>query len=174
MARGIATRALAGGHDVLFVLGWCVRSANDDEHGRTRRVPREYAVLALLDRGADRREARAHGDELVRARDDERPMPQADRVRRNGRDAASAPEVEADVVVVAAGGDEDRAPEVGHHREAEAVAVEAGRGLEVADVQVHVADGEAGGGVPGGVLARDRREQGVEVERRGTAAVPLR
>jgi hypothetical protein len=51
----------------------------------------------------------------------------------------------AQVVVVAAGGDERGAGEARHHVEAEDVVVEGQRAVDVADVQVDVADAEAVG-----------------------------
>src|SRR4051812_29994522 len=83
----------------------------DDEHRGARRVAGQQAGVALLDGRADRPKARAHGGELARVRDDERPMAQAHRVGRHGRHAAAAPDVDPDVVVVAAGGHEDRGAE---------------------------------------------------------------
>ena len=67
------------------------------------------------------------------------------------RRAGALPRVEADVVVVVAGGQEggveaDRA-RVGGHAEAERVAVEGERAIEVGDPEVDVAD--ADGGVDG-------------------------
>ena len=85
---------------------------------------------------------------------------QADGAGRRRRDARAAPDVEAEVVVVAAGGDERGRVEQRHHLEADDVAVEGEPALDVADVQVHVADDEAGVGVRLRLLALDERDAG--------------
>jgi len=66
-------------------------------------------------------EAAAEGRDRV-AVDQHRPALEADRVGRGRGDADALPGVEAEVVVVAAGGDEGGAAEVGHHLEADDVA----------------------------------------------------
>ena len=82
-----------------------------------------------------------------------------------GGDAAAAPDVEAEVVVVAAGGDERGRVEQRHHLEADHVAVEREPALDVADVQVHVADDRVRGDVGDRLLVGDEREQAGDVER---------
>src|SRR5689334_5568685 len=80
-------------------LPWlvCDSGVCDDEHGGAGRVAREQAAVAVLDRRTQRGEPQADRGELVRVRDDERPVPQADRVRRRRRRVAPAPHVDADV-----------------------------------------------------------------------------
>jgi hypothetical protein len=75
------------------------------------------------------------------------------------------------VVVVAAGRDEGGRAEVRPQLEAEDVAVEAERLVDVADVQVDVAHPQALADLGRRGLAGDRRHQRVEVERRGPAGV---
>jgi hypothetical protein len=96
---------------------------------------------------------------------------QADDARRGGRDARAAPDVDRDVVVVAVGGQERGRGHARHHVEAERVAVELEPALDVADVQVQVADDHARIGGGDDRLAGDEVEQPVQVERLG-AAVP--
>ena len=93
-------------------------------------------------------------------------MAQADGVLRGGADAGAAPDVEAEVVVVAAGADEGGAAEVRLDLEAERVAVEREAALDVADVEVQVAhaqafaDGCAVGSSPSIVASRARKSSG--------------
>ena len=84
------------------------------------------------------------------------PLAQADRAGRRGRHARAAPDVEAEVMVVAAGRHERGARHQRLDLEAEQVAVEGEAALDVADVQVQVADGEAGVGVALRLLAATR------------------
>jgi hypothetical protein len=75
---------------------------------------------------------------------------------RDGRYALSAPDVEAEVVMVAAGRHESRG--TGHERhelEAEYVAVEGEPTLQIADVQVDVADYQPRTGLAVWLLAGD-------------------
>src|SRR5215207_3485202 len=83
--------------------------------------------------GDVRAEPAANGRERVGVERD-RPLAQPDGSFRRRPDALAAPRVQADVVVVAAGRDEDRT-RVGRHRlEPEHVAVEVARGVDVAHV----------------------------------------
>ena len=93
-------------------------------------------------------------------------------MRRCGRDALAAPRVEAEVMVVAAGGHErGRVADLRLLLEAQPVAVERQALLDVADVQVQVAHAQAGTDLLGEVLAPHGREQVVDVERLGAAGV---
>ena len=92
-------------------------------------------------------------------------MAQADHVVGRRSDAAAAPEVVGDVVVIAAGRHERGRRHRGPHLEAEAVAVEAGCGVEIPDVQVDVSHAQPAGGKRAGRLALDRREQRADVKR---------
>ena len=70
---------------------------------------------------------------------------------RRRRAAEALPGVERDVVVIAAGGQECRlAAAPLHQLEAQHVAIERQRAIEVGDLQVHVADAHAVGDGPGG------------------------
>ena len=80
------------------------------------------------------------------------------------RSAATLPRVQADVVVVAAGGEERRRGQLRLFFEAERVAVEGAGAGHVGDLQVHVAD-ERLGGHRGGRLVERLREQVLQVER---------
>ncbi len=112
--------------------------------------------------------ALAQGGGVV-GRDHDRPVPQADHAGRHRRGAAAAPDVEAEVVVVAAGGHERGRVEQRHHLEADDVAVEREAAVDVADVQVHVADDRLGRDVRLRLLVLDEAHQPGEVERRGAA-----
>jgi hypothetical protein len=67
---------------------------------------------------------------------------------RRGRGAGAVPGVQADVVVVVAGGEQEHVEPVlagvGRDAEAERVAVEPERAVEVGDAQVHVPDAHGG------------------------------
>src|SRR5690606_8730643 len=85
-------------------------------------------------------QAGGEGVEVVAAGQGGRDVGEAERGRA-GAGPAAVPRVHGDVVVVATGGGEDRAGmTAGGGLEAEGVDIEAPRGLDVADLQVHVAD----------------------------------
>src|SRR5947209_3935372 len=65
---------------------------------------------------------------------------QASRARRSRLPVLALPGVEADVVVVAASGEEGCAPEVEEQVEAQVVAIEADSALQVGDLEVDVSD----------------------------------
>src|SRR5437764_11176431 len=71
-------------------------------------------------------------------------MVQASRASGGGRPVLALPGVEADVVVVAAGGEEGRAPKVEEQVEAQVVAIEADSTLQVGDFEVDVSDARLG------------------------------
>jgi len=89
-----------------------------------------------------------------------------DAALRRVRDPDAAPDVHAEVVVIAAGPEEVCvAAERDHVVEADHVAVEAPGGVEVVDVQVDVAHHEPGVGARGGLWAGRGGEQVLDVER---------
>ena len=148
-----------------------------DEQGDLPRIEHEEAARPVLDRRAGRLGAGPHGRDVGRRREHDVPVAEPRGVRRLGRHAAAAPGVDAQVVVVAAGGEEARAAHVRGDVEADHVAVEGERGRDVADVQVEVADAQARLDGRPRRLAGDRVQQRGEVERLRAAAellVPAR
>src|SRR5215218_293096 len=115
-----------------------------------REVDRDGATVVgrVLDRPVVV-EQPAHGAaELAPVGVEERDVIEAGVTGRRRRAAGALPGVQADVVVVVAGGEErgreaELAP-VGRHAEPERVAVERERAVEVGDAQVHVADPDGG------------------------------
>ena len=97
------------------------------------------------------------------------PVAQPDRVRRRRPDAAAPPHVDRDVMVVAAGRQEDGGRHRGHDVEAEHVAVEVTRRLDVAHVQVEMPHAQPVAHVPARRI--DQRVQVLDVERARAAAV---
>src|SRR3954452_7301153 len=94
--------------------------------------------VALLH--APRGEALAEGAEILGGRHRDRHLAEAER-RGAGAGARAVPGVHAEVVVVAAGGYEERGvAEGGGHLEADRVDVEGARRGDVADLEMHVAD----------------------------------
>src|SRR5215210_3736519 len=83
------------------------------------------------------------------------PLAQADGAGRRGRHVRAAPDVEAEVMVVPAGGHEGGARHQGLDLEANDVAVEGEPALDVAHVQVKMPDHEAGVRVAARLLAGD-------------------
>ena len=124
-------------------------------------------MVDLLSLGARPDEALARAREIAFVRQHDRPVAQPHRVRRRRRDARTAPDVESEVVVIAARGQERRPGEDGHLLEAERVAIEGEPSLEVADMKVHVADREAFGRVAARLLTRHRLDKPAHVERPG-------
>ena len=94
------------------------------------------------------------------------PVTQAHGVLGRRADAGAAPDVEAEVVVVAAGADERGGAEVGLLLEAEDVAVEREASVDVADVQVQVAHLRPSRSCGAGASPSIGGEQGAEVQRR--------
>src|SRR6185295_779563 len=129
-----------------------------------RGIPKNRAVGAVLDLNPCGPGATAQGVELALASEHDREMAKADVAVRGRRDAWPSPGVEADVVVVAARGDEHGAREMSHDVESDDVDVEAGGRLEVAHVEVDMAyrrlrvDGRLR------LLVGNRLEQGVQIE----------
>src|SRR5436853_572326 len=72
------------------------------------------------------------------------PLGPAPRARGGGRAVLALPGVEADVVVVAAGGEEGCALEVEEQVEAQVVAIEANSSVQVGDLEVDVSDAGLG------------------------------
>jgi hypothetical protein len=98
---------------------------------------------------------------------------QADAVLGRRTEALSPPGVEREVVVIAAGGDEGSGAEIGLLLEAEDVAIEAEPRFDVPDVEMDVTDAQAIAHPRGRLLAADRAEEGLEVERCRAAAREL-
>ena len=92
-------------------------------------------------------------------------------MRRRAVDALAVPDVDTEVVVVAARGHEGSRPEVGLDLEAQDVAVEGQRSRDVADVQMEVTHAQALADEVGRVLAGDGVQEAVEVQRAGAAVV---
>ena len=121
-------------------------------------------VGAVVDRDAVVEQPLDGAAELAAVGVEERDVVEAGVAGRRRRGAGALPRVDPDVVVVVAGGEEggveaDLAP-VGGHAEAERVAVEGERAVEVGDPEVHVADADGGVdgfGVHGGSVPPRRR-----------------
>src|SRR5919204_203315 len=79
---------------------------------------------------------------VVRGGQLDRPVLEPDGMRRRRADALSLPDVEPDMVVIAAGRHECSRAKVELQLETEHVAIELERIGDVADVEVHVADAE--------------------------------
>ena len=109
-------------------------------------------------------EAVARCRDVLRGGQLDRPVEQPRRFRRSRRRAFALPDVEGEVVVVATGADERGAVHVRDQVKADQVAVERERLGDVADVQVHVADGGAGIGLGLGLAAGDEIEQSTHVQ----------
>src|SRR5215208_7118182 len=119
-----------------------------EAHRYIPRVTHEETALALLRLDVGRQHPLAHGGDFPGILEHHRPVAKADPALRNGRYTFPAPDVEAEKVVVAARGDErGRVWHILHQLEAQHVAVEGNTPLEVADVQVHVADRQPGTGL---------------------------
>ena len=136
--------------------------------GDVPRVADDEAALGDLDGEAGGLDARANRVDVGQLHG---PAVEAGSVRGRGPDAAALPDVDGEVVVVAAGGHERGRAQVRLELEAEDVAVERQRAVDVAHVQVQMADAQALADVGGGRFAADRREQRVEVQRRRAAVV---
>src|SRR5690349_17781569 len=106
-------------------------------------------------------DARANGIDVGLRRHLHGPAVQTDGVLGRRRDSASLPDIDRDVMVVAAGGKERRGTEVGLELEAEDVAVERHGALDVADMEMQMADAQALADLCGRRLAVDGRQQRV-------------
>src|SRR5918998_291503 len=116
----------------------------DEEHRDAPRIAYEEAAVAALGRDARGPDPPADRGDVLGPFEHHRPVAQSDHAFRNGRYSFPAPDVEAEVVVVAAGRHEGGgARHERHELEAQGVAVEVEASLQVPDVQVHVADHEA-------------------------------
>src|SRR3954469_19375877 len=147
------------------------RGSAGDQDGDPPGIADQQAAVAFLVIDARRGEPVAHGRQRAPVAELDGPVAQADDALRDPRHPGAAPDVEGEVVVVAAGRDERRRAEVRHHVEAEDLVVEGQAAVDVADVEVHVADAQAGPGVLAGRLVGDRSQQGAEVQRRRSAGV---
>src|ERR671910_2466712 len=139
-------------------LSSCLEAlGGDKEHRDPPGVAHEKAsTFALLGRDAGRQYPLAHRLDLLGVVEHHRPVAQTHPALRDGRYALATPDVEAEVVMVAAGRHERRG--TGHERhelEAEHVAVEAQAPLQIANVQVDVADHQPGTGLAAWLLAGD-------------------
>src|SRR5918995_4229526 len=110
----------------------------DKEHRDPPRVAHEKAsTFALLSRDVARPNPLAHCLDLLGVVEHHRPVAQTHPALRDWPHALSTPDVEAEVVMVAASGHErGLAGHERHELEAEHVAVEAQAALQIADVKV--------------------------------------
>src|SRR5215210_4201154 len=128
----------------------------DEEHRDPPRVAYEKAPFAILGRDACRPHPLVHGGDLLRFVEHDGPVAQTHPVRRGGRYAVAAPDIEAEVVMVAASRHERRCAGYERHElEAEHVGVEAHPPVQVADMQVEVADRQPGTRLATRLLASD-------------------
>src|ERR671910_2966317 len=145
----------------------------DKEHRDPPGVARDKAsTFALLGRDAGRPYPLAHCLDLLGVVEHHRPVAQTHPALRDWWHALSTPDVEAEVVMVAAGGDERGG--AGHERhelEAEHVAVEAQAALQIADVKVHVANYESRISLAAWLLTGDGGQQAVKMEGMRAAGV---
>src|SRR5215212_2289839 len=145
------------------------------EHRDLPRVAHEKAAPALLGRDAGFTDPADNRGDLLGVVEHHRPVAQTHPALRDGRYALAAPDVEAEVVMVAACRDERRgAGDECHELEAEHVAVEGESALQIANVQVHVADREAGSGLAAYLLAGYCGQQAVQIKGLRTAGVVQR
>src|SRR5919112_1461506 len=129
----------------------------DKEYRYLPRVSNEEPTLLLLGLEAGRAGPLADSGDLFVLFEHHRPVAKTNPILRGWRHANPAPDVEAEVVMVAAGGDERGG--VGYERhelETEHVPVEAKAPVEVTYVQVHVADNQPGTGLAAWLLVPDR------------------
>src|SRR5919106_4158459 len=120
-------------------LSSCLKAlGGDKEHRDPPGVAHEKAsTFALLGRDAGRPYPLAHCLDLLGVVELHRPVAQTHPALRDGRNALSTPDVEAEVVVVAASGHErGLAGHERHELEAEHVAVEGESTLQIANVKV--------------------------------------
>src|SRR4051794_26665586 len=145
------------------------RGSAGDEDGDPPGIAHQQAAVALLVVDARRGEPVAHGGQRAAVAELDRPVAQADDALRDPRHAGAAPDVEREVVVIAAGRDERRRAEVRHDVEAQDLVVEGQATIDVADVEVQVADAQAGSGVLAGRVGGGRGPPGAGGQRRRAA-----
>src|ERR671921_2561730 len=145
----------------------------DKEHRDSPGVAHEKAsTFALLGRDAGRPYPLEHCLDLLGHIEHHRPVAQTHPALRDWRHALSTPDVEAEVVVVAASGHERGC--AGHERhelEAEHVAVEGEAALQIADVKVHVANYESRRSLAAWLLTGDGGQQAVKIQAMRAAGV---
>ena len=127
-----------------------------EDRGDVPRISNEEAFAFVLHLDTGGSHPLAHRLNLLRVVEHDGPVAQTYPALRDGRYALATPDVEAEVMMVAAGGHERRG--TGHERhelEAKHVAVEGEPTVQIADVQVHVADHEPRTGLAAWLLAGD-------------------
>src|SRR5215217_6307553 len=132
------------------------RLGGDEENGDLPRITREKAALMLFGCDAGSEDPLAYRGDLLLLFEHYRPVAQANPALRGGRHALSAPDVEPEVVM-------------GHAHVH--VAIEAEAPLQVADVQVNMADSQPGAGLIARLFAGNGSQQAVLVEGVRTAGV---
>src|SRR5918999_3942562 len=158
-------------------LSSCLEAlGGDKEHRDPPGVAHEKAsTFALLGRDAARPYPLAHCLDLLGVVEHDRPVAQTHPALRDWRHALSTPDVEAEVVVVAASGHErGLAGHECHELEAEHVAVEAQAALQIANVKVHVANYESRTSLAAWLLTGDGGQQAVKIEGMWAARVGQR
>src|SRR5215217_1498155 len=139
--------------------------SGDEEHRDLPGLSHEKTTFAFLVRDACCPDPLAYGLDLLRVVKHDRPVAQTHPALLGRRHALPAPYIEAEVMMVAAGGHERRG--AGHERhelEPEHIAVEAQTSLQVAAVKVHVADHESVPGLAPRLLTGDGGQQAVDVQ----------
>src|ERR671920_2512366 len=155
-------------------LSSCLKApGGDKEHRDLPGVAHEKAsTFSLLGRDAGRPYPLEHCLDLLGLVEHHRPVAQTHPALRDWRHALSTPDVEAEVVVVAASGHErGLAGHERHELEAEHVAVEAQAALQIADVKVHVANYESRRSLVAWLLTGCGGQQVVKIEGMRAAGV---
>src|ERR671920_2095170 len=155
-------------------LSSCLKAPGGDKgHRDPPRIAHEKAsTFALLGRDAGRPYPLEHCLDLLGLLEHHRPAAQTHPALKDWRHALSTPDVEAEVVMVAASGHErGLAGHERHELEAEHVAVEAQAALQIANVKVHVANYESRISLAAWLLTGDGGQQAVEIEGMRAAGV---
>src|SRR5919109_1041355 len=134
------------------------------------RVAGEEAARNVLRLDPAAGKAAADGGDVVLAGQLDRPALEAGGVLGRRPDANASPDIDAEMVVVAAGGEECGGAHVHLLLEAERIAVERERLVDVADVEMQVADTQAYGDLRRRRLVGDGGEERVDIE--GSRAAP--
>src|ERR671918_1785097 len=155
-------------------LSSCLEAlGGDKEHRDPPGVAHEKAsTLALLGGDGGRPYPLAHCLHCLGVVEHHRPVAQTHPALRDWRHALSTPDVEAEVVVVAASRHERGG--AGHERhelEAEHVAVETYAALQIANVKVHVANYESRISLAAWLLSGDGGQQAVKIQGMRAAGV---
>src|SRR5215207_2826204 len=155
-------------------LSSCLEALGGDKEHRDRPgVAHEKAsTFALLGRDAGSPYPLAHCLDLLGLVEHHRPVAQTHPALRDWRHALSTPDVEAEVVVVAASGHERGGTwHERHELEAEHVAVEGDPLIQIANVKVHVANYESRISLAAWLLTGDGGQQAVKIEGMRAAGV---